>query len=185
LLTLLLLLCAAIATGQNTVQEDLWDSLAAGGNVVLMRHAIAPGGGDPPGFRLDDCSTQRNLSEEGREQARSTGEVFRSRGIPVDRVLTSQWCRCRETAELLDLAPVEEYPVLNSFFSDRSTATEQTAALRSFIAGVQLKENIVLVTHQVNITELTGVFPVSGEMVVVRPNGEGGVQLIGRLQPGS
>jgi phosphohistidine phosphatase SixA len=149
-----------------------------------MRHAIAPGGGDPPGFRLDDCATQRNLSEEGRNQARSIGESFRSRGIPVDRVLTSQWCRCRETAELLDLSPVEEYAVLNSFFSDRSTADSQTEALRRFVGETDPQGNILLVTHQVNITGLTGVFPASGEMVVVRPDGKGGFLLVGRLRPG-
>jgi phosphohistidine phosphatase SixA len=132
---------------------------------------------------LDDCSTQRNLSDQGRAQARSIGEEFRSRQVPVDRVLTSQWCRCRDTAELLDLAAVEEYPVLNSFFSDRSTADSQTRALRRFVGRTDLRGNIVLVTHQVNITELTGVFPASGEMVVIRPDGRGGFRLVGRLKP--
>jgi phosphohistidine phosphatase SixA len=180
---LVLLLAAGAASGQNAADEQLWTALAAGGNVVLMRHAIAPGGGDPPGFRLDDCSTQRNLSEEGRVQARSTGEAFRSREIPMDRVLTSQWCRCRETAELLQLAAVEEYPVLNSFFSDRSTAGSQTRALRRFIGDLKLRGNVLLVTHQVNITELTGVFPASGEMVILRPDKQGGFRTIGRLRP--
>lgn len=178
-----LLLAAGVANGQDATKDQLWAALEAGGNVVLIRHAIAPGGGDPPGFRLEDCSTQRNLSGEGRAQARSTGEAFRSRGIPVDRVLTSQWCRCRETAELLQLAAVEEYPVLNSFFSDRSTAGSQTGALRRFIGDLKLRGNVLLVTHQVNITELTGVFPASGEMVILRPDRQGGFRLIGRLRP--
>jgi phosphohistidine phosphatase SixA len=180
---LLLMLAAGIASGQNNTDQGLWAALEAGGNVVLMRHAIAPGGGDPPGFRLEDCSTQRNLSEDGRAQARSTGESFRSRGAPVDRVLTSQWCRCRETAELLQLAAVEEYPVLNSFFSDRSTADSQTEALRRFIGELKLRGNVLMVTHQVNITALTGVFPASGEMVILRPDEQGGFRLIGRLRP--
>jgi phosphohistidine phosphatase SixA len=178
-----LILAAGVANGQNATEDQLWATLEAGGNVVLMRHAVAPGGGDPPGFRLDDCSTQRNLSEEGRVQARSTGEAFRSQRVPVDRVLSSQWCRCRETAELLQLAPVEEYPVLNSFFSDRSTAGSQTRALRRFIGDLKLEGNVLLVTHQVNITELTGVFPASGEMVILRPDEQGGFRLIGRLRP--
>ena len=181
-LVFLLMCTAAVASGQDTANGDLWASLRAGGNWVLMRHAIAPGGGDPPGFRLNDCSTQRNLSDEGRRQARSIGNAFRSRTIPVDRVLTSQWCRCRETAELLDLGSVEEYPVLNSFFSDRSTASEQTEALRRFVGETELHGNIVLVTHQVNITALTNVFPASGEMVVIRPDGNGGFQLVGRVR---
>jgi phosphohistidine phosphatase SixA len=169
--------------GQNLGEEDLWRELQNGGYIVLMRHAIAPGGGDPPGFRLNDCSTQRNLSEEGREQARTIGAAFRVRGVPVERILTSQWCRCRDTAELLGLGPVEEYPVLNSFFSDRSTADEQTEALRRFVERSMPEQNIVLVSHQVNITGLTGVFPASGEMVVVRPGGPGGFTLVGRLKP--
>ena len=180
---LLLLWAAGVADGQNSTDQELWAALEAGGHVVLMRHAIAPGGGDPPGFRLEDCSTQRNLSDEGRAQARSTGEAFRSRGAPVDRVLTSQWCRCRETAEMLQLAPVEEYPVLNSFFSDRSTADSQTEALRRFIGDLKLRGNVLLVTHQVNITALTGVFPASGEMVILRPDRQGGFRLIGNLRP--
>jgi phosphohistidine phosphatase SixA len=178
----LLLSAAATAAGQDGSGDDPWESLRGGGNVVLIRHAVAPGSGDPPGFRLDDCATQRNLSDEGRGQARSIGEAFRSRGVPVDRVLTSQWCRCRETAELLDLASVEEYPVLNSFFSDRSTAEVQIEALRRFIAEAGFRNNIVLVTHQVNITGLTGVFPASGEMVIVRPGGQEGFRLVGRLK---
>jgi phosphohistidine phosphatase SixA len=149
-----------------------------------MRHAVAPGGGDPPGFRLEDCSTQRNLSESGRQQARLVGEAFRSRGIPVARVLSSQWCRCKQTAELLGLAPVEEYPVLNSFFADRSTAPKQTEALRRFVSQAPGEGNVVLVTHQVNITDLTSVWPASGELVVVRPDGRGGFILVGRLLPG-
>jgi phosphohistidine phosphatase SixA len=181
---ILLISGTGIAGAQDGAGSDPWTALGAGGNIVLMRHAIAPGGGDPPGFRLDDCATQRNLSEEGRNQARSIGESFRSRGIVVDRVLTSQWCRCRETAELLDLAPVEEYAVLNSFFSDRSTADSQTEALRRFVGKNDPKGNILLVTHQVNITGLTGVFPASGEMVVVRPDAKGGFLLVGRLKTG-
>jgi phosphohistidine phosphatase SixA len=184
IIALLFLGAAVIACAQNT-GEDVWEALREGGNVVLMRHTIAPGGGDPPGFRLDDCATQRNLSNEGRQQARSIGRAFRRRAIPVDRVLTSQWCRCRETAELLQLSAVEEYPVLNSFFSDRSTAGRQTRDLRRFIGTLDLRGNIVLVTHQVNITELTGVFPASGEMVVVRPDGQNEFQLVGRLKTDS
>jgi phosphohistidine phosphatase SixA len=180
----LLLSPAVSAAAEDATPEESWETLRRGGNVVLMRHAVAPGGGDPPGFRLDDCATQRNLSDEGRDQARSIGEAFRVQRVAVDRVLTSQWCRCRETAELLALAPVEEYPVLNSFYSDRSTAEAQIEALRRFVAEADFRNNIVLVTHQVNITGLTGVFPASGEMVIVRPDGQEGFELIGRLKLG-
>jgi len=96
------------------------------------------------------------------------GETFRTRGVPFGRVFTSQWCRCRETAKLLDLGPVEEYSALNSFFSDRSTSREQTEKLRRFVSRAFTGPNLILVTHQVNITELTGVFPASEEMVVIK-----------------
>jgi phosphohistidine phosphatase SixA len=187
LLTVALALCfvTILGFGQTAKDEKLWSTLQNGGYFVLMRHALAPGTGDPPGFRLEDCATQRNLSNAGREQARAIGAAFRSRRIYVERVLTSQWCRCRETAELLGLGEVEEYSILNSFFADRSTAREQTEALRRFIGQSAPKGNIVLVTHQVNITELTGVFPSSGEMVVVQPNSKDGFVLIGRLRPAS
>ena len=171
----------APAAGASERESVLWSALRGGGHAILLRHALAPGTGDPPGFRLDDCGTQRNLSNEGRAQAAAIGKAFRDNGVPVGRVLTSQWCRCRETAVLLALGPVEDYPALNSFYSDRSSAEEQTAALARFVGGPIEGPNIILVTHQVNITELTGVFPSSGEAVVVRPDGKGSFVVVGRL----
>ncbi|WP_211211455.1 histidine phosphatase family protein [Elioraea tepidiphila] len=132
-----------------------------------MRHAVAPGGGDPPGFRIDDCSTQRLLSEAGRAQSRAIGEALRARGIASARVLSSAWCRCLDTAERLGLGPVTIEPILNSFFADRSTAEAQTAALRGMLRNWSEPRPLVLVTHQVNITALTGVFPASGEALLV------------------
>lgn len=162
--------------------DALWRALQRGGLVVLLRHATAPGTGDPPGFRLEDCATQRNLSEDGREQARTLGDAFRARGIGVERVLSSRWCRCLETARLLGLAPVEAFPPLDSFFADRSRGGRQTAALLRFVEAWQGSGNALLVTHQVNITALTDVFPASGEAVVLRPV-PGGFELLGRLKP--
>jgi phosphohistidine phosphatase SixA len=132
-----------------------------------MRHALAPGGGDPPGFRIDDCSTQRLLSEAGRAQSRASGEALRARGIASARVLSSAWCRCIETAQLLGLGTVAVEPALNSFFADRSTAEAQTVALRGLLRAWSGPDPLVLVTHQVNITALTGVFPASGEALLV------------------
>jgi phosphohistidine phosphatase SixA len=157
---------------------DDWDSLQAPDAVAIMRHALAPGGGDPAGFRLDDCSTQRNLDDRGRAQAETIGEALRSRGIDFDKVFTSQWCRSRDTAVLLDLGPVTEAPALNSFFGDRSTADAQTEATRDLIAGT--RGRLMLVTHQVNITALTGVFPRSGEIVVLHRDGDG-LSVAGRI----
>jgi phosphohistidine phosphatase SixA len=162
-------------------EDQLWAALRGGGHVALLRHALAPGTGDPPGFRLDDCSTQRNLSDDGRAQARAIGAVLRTRGIRPARVLSSRWCRCRETAELLGLGAVELLPALDSFFEDRRRGPAQTEALRRHLAGIPAHETEVLVTHQVNVTALTGVFPRSADMVVVRA-GPAGPHTLGRLR---
>jgi phosphohistidine phosphatase SixA len=157
-----LLLPAAARAG-----DDGWDLLRTGRAAAIMRHAIAPGGGDPPGFRLDACETQRILSDEGRAQARAIGDAFRARGIGAATVLSSAWCRARETAELLGLGPVAREPSLDSFFGDRARGPGQTAALRALLASWR-GGPLVMVTHQVNVTALTGVFPASGEAVLVR-----------------
>lgn len=102
-------------------------------HVVLLRHALAPGTGDPPSFQLADCTTQRNLSDAGRQQARDIGQAFRQQGVEVDRVLSSQWCRCLETAELMEVGPVEPFAPLNSFFQDRRTADRQTAEVETYL----------------------------------------------------
>lgn len=166
-------------------EPELWSHLQQATDktiVVMLRHAIAPGTGDPANFTLGDCSTQRNLSEEGRQQARRIGAAFRDRNIPVTQVLSSQWCRCLETARLLDLGEVQPFPALNSFFGDRSRSTEQTAQIRQFLSENRNKPGvIVLVSHQVNITALSGVIPQSGEAVVMQVNGQ--VNFLGKLQP--
>ncbi len=155
-----------------------WEALERPGMVAIMRHAIAPGIGDPANFRLGDCSTQRNLDERGRTQARAIGAAVRAAGIAVDRVLTSQWCRSRETAELLGLGPVEEMPALNSFFGDRSTRDAQTQALRAFLADLPEDQRVMLVTHQVNITALTGRGVSSGEVFVLDVAEDGRVEVM-------
>lgn len=152
-------------------EEGAWALLRAGRAAAILRHAIAPGGGDPPGFRLDDCATQRNLSAEGRAQATAIGAEFRARGIAAATVLSSGWCRCLETARLLALGPVSREAALDSFFADRSLGPARTEALRGLLAAWS-GGPLVLVTHQVNITALTGVFPASGEAVLVRTGGE-------------
>jgi phosphohistidine phosphatase SixA len=153
---------------------ELWQQLEQPGEqryVVLLRHALAPGTGDPANFQLEDCATQRNLSAEGRSQAAQIGQAFRDRGIAVDQVLSSQWCRCLETAALMDLGMVEPYPALNSFFRDRSTAESQTTAVKQFLLAQAGSPGVtVMVTHQVNITGLTEIVPRSGEAVVLEVN---------------
>lgn len=151
---------------------------------VLLRHALAPGTGDPAGFRLGDCTTQRNLSAEGRDQARRIGAAFRQRNIAVVQVLSSQWCRSLDTATLMALGPVEPFEPLNSFFSDRSPAAAQTAQIRDYLRSQPNRGVIIMVTHQVNITALTGVVPGSGQAVVVTLDERGNLGQVGLLDAG-
>ena len=163
---------------------ELWTVLAREHPVIIVRHASTdPGVGDPPGFRLGDCGTQRNLSAEGRVEAGRLGAALRVRGIPVLRVLSSRWCRCLETARLA-FGRAEGWPPLDSTFEDRSRAPEQDAAVRAAIAAHQPGSGVlVLVTHQVNITALTGEAVASGEIIVTRPVPEGrGLAPVGRLK---
>jgi phosphohistidine phosphatase SixA len=173
---------AALAQADDA---DLWQALKEGRAVALMRHAYAPGVGDPENFRLDDCGTQRNLSVEGAIEARRTGDIFRSHGIEEAEVRSSQWCRCLETGDWLKLGPVEPMPALNSFFGDRDAAPEQTAAMRDFLATRTGTTPLVLVTHQVNITALTDLTPRSGEIVVIAPpsTASGEIEVLGRIPP--
>jgi phosphohistidine phosphatase SixA len=190
-----LALCAALLACDFAVAQDggLVDGqdgpqalqrLAEPRTHAILRHAIAPGGGDPAGFTLGDCSTQRNLDDRGRRQARAIGAAFREAGIAVDHVLTSQWCRSAETARLLDLGAVRAEPALNSFFADRSTSEAQTAATHALLAALPADETAVLVSHQVNITALTGVYPRSGEVVILRSAEDGGIEVVGRFLVG-
>lgn len=155
-----------------------WQALEKPGAFAIMRHALAPGFSDPDEFVLEDCATQRNLDDQGRAQARAIGAAFRERGITFDTVFTSQWCRCRDTAHLLDLGPVEEAPALNSFFQDFSDEEERTKAARALIADTSGQR--MLVTHQVNISSLTGRSTRSGEVLIVRMT-EDGAEVLGSI----
>jgi len=162
--------------------EAAWRALKTGGSVVILRHARAPGTGDPPGFRLDVCATQRNLSEAGRAQARNIGKRFQEQQIPVAKVLSSRWCRALETARLAFGNITEPFPPLDSFFSEREQEERQTLALRQTIEGWRSTGVLVLVTHQVNITALTGIFPAEGEILVLRPKTSQGFELVGSIK---
>lgn len=177
-LTILLALAGALPASAS---EAAWQALREGGAVALFRHARAPGTGDPPGFRLEDCATQRNLSAEGREQARGIGEQFRTRGIPVARVLSSRWCRSLDTARLAFGSLAEPFPPLDSFFSERDGREAQTRAVRELVEGWRSGGVLALVTHPVNITALTGIFPAEGEAVVLRPRTGAGFDVVGRI----
>jgi phosphohistidine phosphatase SixA len=153
----------------------------APGALLLLRHARAPGTGDPPGFRLGDCATQRNLSAEGRAQAAAIGRALASAGVVPRRIASSRWCRARETAELLALGPVEEWAELDSFFGDRARGPGQTAALLARLSP--LGGPLLLVTHQVNITALTGLVPAEGEVIVAARARAAPLPVTARLPP--
>ncbi|WP_189575187.1 histidine phosphatase family protein [Marinobacter zhanjiangensis] len=148
-------------------ETEAWQALRDGRAVLMLRHALAPGTGDPADFDLEDCSTQRDLNARGREQARAWKSLMSRHGIDRARVYTSQWCRSRHTAEEMGIGPVTEWPPLNSFFGGQGDGERQT---RQTIAAVNALDEglpVVLVSHQVNITRLTGVYPSSNEGVIL------------------
>jgi phosphohistidine phosphatase SixA len=169
--------------GKALADEAAWAALSGDGGILVFRHAIAPGGGDPPGMRIGDCATQRNLNEAGRRQAARIGETLRTRGVSVGRALSSQWCRALETARIAFPGEPREEPAFNSFFDARSREAAQTAAARAILAAWRGPGVLAAVTHQVNVTALTGVFPASGEAVALRFDvGAGKLRVKGRIR---
>lgn len=166
-------------------EQRTWRLLRAGGLVVLMRHgATEPGFGDPKGYRLDDCATQRNLSEAGRGHARRVGERFRAERVPIAQVLTSPWCRCRETATLA-FGGAEDWEPLSSFFDFPDRSPDYSERVRRRIAGYGRRPpagNVVMVTHNVNIAALARHSVAPGEMVLMRPDGCCGARRVARLE---
>ena len=170
--------------GISSAQADdsLWALLKGGGQVALIRHTITtPGVGDPPGFRLEECSTQRNLTDEGRGHAKRIGEAWRARGIPVERVLSSPWCRCVETAKL-SFGKSENSAALGNLFGRPENRAKQVEEMKTLASMRPKNGNLVLVTHGSTIAALTGVSPGTGEMVIVTPQGGGKFAVAGRLE---
>lgn len=160
---------------------DLLAILQTPGHFGLMRHATAPGSDDPPGFRLGECATQRNLSPGGRERAAQIGRRLAAGGIRRARVFSSQWCRCMDTARLLDLGDVEPLSDLNSLVSYPRQGGEMTRNLRARLLDLPLDEPTLLVTHQVNIGALLRGYPEEGEIVVVERQASGELAVIGTI----
>ena len=178
----LLLLVALFPTSAITAEKELIQQMRAGEVVLMIRHALAPGIGDPADFKLDNCSTQRNLNEQGRAQARAIGEWLRSRGIDNVKLYSSQWCRCLETARLMNLGIVTPLPALNSFFERPEDREPNLVALRNFIRdNTKPGELIIMVTHQVTISGITGKWTDSGHGKLVRPDPTGSIELLGEL----
>ena len=162
-----LVLLSPLHASANDNNAEAWQALQDGRAVLILRHALAPGTGDPGNFDLNDCSTQRNLNETGREQARAWKPFLAEHGIAEARVFTSQWCRCRDTATEMDVGEVTEWPSLNSFFQGRGDGATQTRQTIALVNELESGLPVVMVSHQVNITRLAGVYPSSNEGVIL------------------
>lgn len=181
-IALLLLLLMAVVQSAAADTEATWKALQAGGHVVLLRHAVTEAGiGDPPGFVLGACRTQRNLSAQGRRDAIRIGEAFRRRGIPVSDVLSSRWCRCLDTARLAFGRATPASMLDSMFVDDENAISEKIREVHAMLARRRTSGNLILVTHNRNILALTGISPSSGEMVVARAGADGALEVVGRL----
>ena len=170
-LTALLMACCFLAQA-----SDLSQKLQSSEYVLLMRHTLAPGIGDPANYSLEDCKTQRNLSSEGKSQAVFVGEWLKKQGVKNAEVHSSVWCRCKDTSALLNFGEYKVEPALASFFDDMSKAKESNLKLQRFIAGkIKSKGDkaLIMVTHHVNILEFMGENIASGDMVLAKVNPKG------------
>lgn len=161
-------------------------ALKAGGHVAVIRHGqTTPGHTDPPGFRLDDCATQRNLIHEGRAESQKLGETLRAHGVRIDRVLSSEWCRCIETAELIEMGDVETEPALNNLYGRPQNRAPQVKAMRALIAGWTGPGNLLLSTHGANMGALLGINAetASGVVLAPAPETEEGFRVVGTIGP--
>ena len=151
--------------------KKLFNQLEDGGKLIFIRHAYAPGNGDPSNFNLNDCSTQRNLNDDGRRQAEYIGEFFRIKKIKIDKVLSSEWCRCKETAEIA-FRDFSTNSFLNSFYSSKfaKNKDKQINSLNDYIINFESDKNLILVTHYVLISEVLNYRPSSGEIVISDKN---------------
>ena len=180
LLALVLIVATALPGPASAASTDeLWALLRGGRQIVLLRHGTTtPGVGDPPGFRLDDCATQRNLTDAGREESRRVGAAFRAQRVPVGRVLSSPWCRCLETARLA-FGRAEPWPALANLFGRQ----ERADAFRAALGESPTDGTLVLVSHGSTISQVTGVMPAMGELLVVTPDSGGRFTVAGRIPP--
>jgi len=174
------LLVLALVASVAHAADPVWDILKTDGSVVVMRHSFAPGGFDPPDARLDDCATQRNLDESGRQQARLIGEAFRQHGIEVGKVLSSPRCRCLDTARLA-FGRVESWGPLEGSLADAELRRRRVDEIRKAISEHREGPPLVLVTHGSVVTDLTGLNVRMGEFVVLQRAADGTHSVAGRL----
>ena len=175
----LIIFISLTTTVKADLNKKLINQLEEGGKLIFIRHAYAPGSGDPDNFNLNDCSTQRNLSKEGQRQAKYIGEFFRNNKVKIDKVLSSEWCRCKETAKIA-FKNFSTNSFLNSFYSSKfaKNKDKQVKALKEYIKKFKSDKNLVLVTHYVLISEILNYGPSSGEIVVSNKN----LNIIGSLE---
>jgi broad specificity phosphatase PhoE len=163
----------------------LWALLKGGGQVVMVRHGLTtPGVGDPEGMKLENCASQRNLNDEGRAEARRLGQAWRTRGIPVGRVLSSPWCRCIDTAKLAFGKDAAVTPALSNLFGRHERQAQQLAELRPLAGAKPVGGNTVMFSHGSTILALTGVSPDTAQMVILTPQGGGRFTVAGQLKVG-
>ena len=169
----LIIFISLTTTVKADLNKKLINQLEEGGKLIFIRHAYAPGSGDPDNFNLNDCSTQRNLSKEGQRQAKYIGEFFRNNKVKIDKVLSSEWCRCKETAKIA-FKNYTTKSFLNSFYSSKfaKNKDKQVKALKEYVKNYKTNnnENLVLVTHYVLISEILNYRSLSGEIVVSDKN---------------
>jgi phosphohistidine phosphatase SixA len=160
---------------------ELLALLQSGEHVAVMRHSTAPGSDDPPNFRIGDCSTQRNLSDGGRDLAAEIGEKLRANGVQNAVVASSEWCRCMETAALLNVGDVEALPALNSLINYYGQRNQMTSDVHSWIAQQDLRQPTILVTHQINISALTRSGAGEGDILILKRLDDERLELVGRI----
>ncbi len=178
-------LVALTASGDSADPSEVIDRLTSGGHILMIRHAKAPGSGDPSTFKIGDCATQRNLDASGRDQARKIGDWLRSKGVGSARVFSSQWCRCLETATLIGLGPVQELPALNSFYERVQDREPNVKALNDFIMQQPVDgELVILVTHFVTIAAIADTGVSSGQGVLLTLNEEVPYRVVGNINFG-
>ena len=156
----------------NLSSSSIWEEAREGNKVILIRHALAPGGGDPAGFKINDCNTQRNLNKVGINQSKKIGKIFRDNKIPIDIVLSSEWCRCKDTA-FYAFGRFKEFSALNSTFSNPyiKNETKQIKEIKKYLKNWDGKgKNLILVTHYSIITAITDAVPGSGAIVIADKN---------------
>ena len=164
---LLIFILSFIFTNNSFPSQEITNALQEGNRLIFIRHAYAPGTGDPNNFILQDCSSQRNLNEEGMNQSIKIGLFFENNNIQIDKVLSSEWCRCKDTAQIA-FKKFETFDALNSFYDNRfsSNKSKQIRALKEFIRNWNSDKNLVLVTHFVVIREMLNLGVSSGEIVI-------------------